>query len=68
MRANLVRGFDMLCETLSLRRQLAEIARDAAVARSMGDPELEQYIWDETDTWIDIFADRAAQYQKIENL
>jgi hypothetical protein len=68
MRANLVRGFDMVFETLSLQRQLADIARDAAIARSMGDPELEQSIWDETDTWIGIFADRAALYRRAERL
>ena len=68
MRNNLVRSFDMMFETTFLRSQLAAIADDARIARSMGDRELEAAIWDETDTWIDLFTDRAAVLRGIEKL
>jgi hypothetical protein len=68
MRNNLVRSFDMMFETVFLRSQLAAIAADARIARSMGDRALEDSIWDETDTWIDLFADRAALLHGIEKL
>lgn len=68
MRNNLVRSFDMMFETLSLRQRLTEIKADARIARSMGDQELESAIWDEVDTWVDMFADRVALLKGIENL
>lgn len=68
MRNNLVRSFDMMFETVFLRSQLAAIAADARIARNMGDRALEDSIWDETDTWIDLFTDRAAVLRGIEKL
>lgn len=68
MRNNLVRSFDMMFETLSLRQRLTEIKADARIARSMGDQELESAIWDEVDTWVGMFADRVALLKGIENL
>jgi hypothetical protein len=68
MRNNLVRSFDMMFETTFLRSQLAAIADDARIARSMGDRDLEDSIWAETDTWIDLFTDRAAVLRGIEKL
>lgn len=68
MRNNLVRSFDMMFETLSLRQRLTEIKADARIARSMGDQDLESAIWDEVDTWVDMFADRVALLKGIENL
>jgi hypothetical protein len=60
MRKSIAFGMDMLFETLFLQNQLAAIRIDAAIARSMGDCELEDSIHDEAAGWILAFESRAA--------